>query len=304
MSHSFTLDRLLGFAGPTHAAKEITARIKAFLRDELTLELSESQTLITHATSQAARFLGSEVRAQQADDTLDRRGQRAVNAAIGLFVPKPVIRPRCARSMRAGKPAPRGALLHDDDFTIVAKYQAEYQGLVPYDRLAQDVFRLGKLPWVMETSRLKTLAGKHRSTVTTMARTYNATIETPDGPRAGLPVTVARDGGRKPLVARCGGLPLRRQRTAVLTDVSPAMASTRRHELIHRLLTECCEVCEAQGQLEVHHVRTLADLNQLGRRKKPAWMHLMAMRRRKTLVVRRRCHEAIHTGRLTVPVRK
>src|SRR5688500_10705981 len=39
-----------------------------------------------------------------------------------------------------------------------------------------------------------------------------------------------------------GGIPLRRQRTAVLTDVSPVMASTRRNELIHRLLTECCEV--------------------------------------------------------------
>jgi hypothetical protein len=129
-------DWLLGFAGPKHEAKEIKARIRAFLRDELTLELSESKTLITHATSQAARFLGYEVRAQHADDKLDRRGQRAVNAAIGLFVPKPVIRQRCARYMSAGKPAQRGARLHDDDFTIVAKYQAEYRGLVQYDLLA------------------------------------------------------------------------------------------------------------------------------------------------------------------------
>ena len=187
---------------------------------------------------------------------------------------------------------------------IVAKYQAEYRGLVQYYLLAQDVFRLGKLHWVMETSLLKTLAGKHRSTVTKMARKYKATIETPEGPRACLQVTVERERGRKPLVARFGGLPLRRQRTAVLTDVSPVMASTRRNELIHRLLTECCEVCEAQVQLEVHHVRKLADLNQPGRREKPAWMHLMAMRRRKTLVVCRRCHEAIHAGRVTVPVRK
>jgi hypothetical protein len=75
------------------------------------------------------------------------------------------------------------------------------------------------------------------------------------------------------------------------------MASTRRNELIHRLLTECGEVCAAQVHLEVHHVRKLADLNQPGRREKPAWMHLMAKRRRKTLVVCRRCHEALHAGR-------
>jgi hypothetical protein len=50
-------------------------------------------------------------------------------------------------------------LLHDDDFSIVAKYQAQYY------LLAQDVFRLGRLHWVMETSPLKKLAGKHPSTV-------------------------------------------------------------------------------------------------------------------------------------------
>ena len=49
--------RLLGFAGPKHEAKEIKSRIRAVLRAELTLELSESKTLITHAASQAARFL-------------------------------------------------------------------------------------------------------------------------------------------------------------------------------------------------------------------------------------------------------
>jgi hypothetical protein len=49
--------------------------------------------------------------------------------------------------------------------------------------------------------------------------------------------------------------------------------------------------------LEVHHVRKLADLSKPGRREKPAWMHLMAMRRRKTLITCRRCHEDIHAGR-------
>ena len=85
-------------------------------------------------------------------------------------MPRTVIRQLCALYMKRGRPAQRGSLLHDDDFTIVAKYQAEYAGLVQYYLLAQDVFRLGRLHWVMETSLLKTLAGKHRSTVNAMAR--------------------------------------------------------------------------------------------------------------------------------------
>jgi hypothetical protein len=227
-----------------------------------------------------------------------------VNGAIGLFVPKTVIRQRCALYMSKGKPAQRGSLLHDDDFTIVAKYGAEYAGLVQYYLLAQDVFRLGRLRWVMETSMLQTLAGKHRSTVTKMARKYKTTIETPAGPRKVFQVTVERDRGRKPLAARFGGTPRKRVRTAVLTDRRPVMSSARRNELIHRLLAGCCEICEDTVNLEVHHVRKLADLNKRGRREKPAWMHLMAMRRRKTLVTCRRCHDDIHAGRATKPIRQ
>ena len=122
-------------------------------------------------------------------------------------MPRDVIRQKSALSVNGGRPAQRGALLHDDDFTIVAKYQSEYAGLVQYYLLAQDAFRLGRLHWVTETSLLKTLAGKHRSTVGKMARKYRAVIVTPAGPRKVLQVTIERDRGRKPLVTRSAGYP-------------------------------------------------------------------------------------------------
>ena len=296
-------DWLLGFAGPKHEAEEIKEKIAAFLRNELRLELSPSKTLITHAASQAARFLGYEIKAQHADTKITRN-RRAVNGAIGLFVPRDRIRQWCALYSDRGKPAQRGPLLHDDDFTIIAKYQSEYAGRVQYYLLAQDVFRLGRLHWVMETSLLKTLAGKHRSTVGKMAAKYKTVIDTPAGPRKCLQTVIERDRGRKPLVARFGGIPLKRQRNAVLTDLAPVMASTKRNELIHRLLAGRCELCEGTEGLEVHHVRKLADLNKPGRREKPPWMELMAKRRRKTLVICRRCHEDIHAGRATKPYPK
>jgi hypothetical protein len=130
-----------------------------------------------------------------------------------------------------------------------------------------------------------------------MARKYKATIYTPAGSRKCMQVIVERDRRRKPLVSRFGEIPLRRVRTTVLTDQRPVMASTRRNELIRRLLAgrcEICEICEDTAHLEVHHVRKLADLAKPGRRDKPAWMHLMAKRRRKTLITCRRCREDIH----------
>jgi hypothetical protein len=56
--------------------------------------------------------------------------------------------------------------------------------------------------------------------------------------------------------------------------------------------------------IAVHHIRKLADLDRYGRKEKPAWIKLMAKRRRKTIVVCRKCHTDIHAGRLTVAIRK
>ncbi|GAA2283950.1 reverse transcriptase domain-containing protein [Kitasatospora cystarginea] len=296
-------DWLLGFAGPKHEAVEIKERMREFLRDELKLELSESKTLITHAVSQAARFLGYDLKTQIADTKITR-GRRAVNGHIGLFVPRQAIRQRCALYMSRGKPKFRGALLHDQDYSIVAKYQAEYRGLVQYYLLAQDVARLGRLHWVMETSMLKTLARKHQSTVTKMARRLKATIETPDGPRKCIQVVVNRSDGRKPLVARFGGIPLRRQRFADLVDRSPSTRYGGSNELIHRLLAGQCEICESRSGLQVHHIRKMADLKRPGRPEPSPWIKLMAQRRRKTLVVCQSCHWDIHGGRATISTRR
>src|SRR6266851_1589562 len=51
-------DFLLGFSGPREEAEQIKQRLQEFLRETLKLELSQEKTLITHARTEAARFLG------------------------------------------------------------------------------------------------------------------------------------------------------------------------------------------------------------------------------------------------------
>jgi group II intron reverse transcriptase/maturase len=294
-------DFLLGFTGPRHEAEEIKLRIQAFLRGQLRLELSESKTLITHAASQAARFLGYEIRTQHANAKISR-DRRMVNGVVGLYVPKDVIRERCARYKKKGKPERRSAMLHDTDFSIVSAYGSEYRGFVQYYLLAQNVSRLSTLRWVMETSMLKTLAMKHKSTVMKMAGKHKTVIDTPAGLRTCFEAVVSREGGRKPLVARFGGIPLQRRTSAILADRKPTMAPPG-NELIHRLLAGVCEICGAGAGLQVHHLRKLADLDKPGRPERPAWIRLMATRKRKTLVVCGSCHHQIHAGKATVSLR-
>jgi len=296
-------DFLLGFSGPKEEAEEIKCAIRNFLREMLKLELSEEKTLITHARTKAAKFLGYEIVVQHADDKLDRRGQRQVNETIGLRVPKNVIEQQCALYMQRGKPAQRAEMLDESDYSIVAKYQAEYRGVVQYYLLAHNVSWFSKLRWVAETSLLKTLAGKHRSTVAAMARKYKATTQTAYGPRTCFQVVVHRDGGKKPLVAQFGGIPLKRRQEAILVDHRPQLFMTNRSELLKRVLADHCELCGSTERVEVHHIRKLADLKSPGRKEKPEWMKQMAARRRKTLVVCRRCHENIHAGKPTASFR-
>ncbi len=286
-------DTLLGFIGPKAEAEEIKQRIATFLRDDLNLELSQEKTLVTHARAGAARFLGYEITVQHGDQIL-RRGRRAVNGIISLRVPRTVITAKSKPYLQHGKPAHRNRLITADDYTIISTYGAEYQGIVQYYLLAGNVYQLNRLHWVMQTSLLKTLAAKYRSSVTAMAQKYKAKVETPHGLRTCFQVTVERGNSRKPLVTRFGGIPLKRKRAAVINDRQPVTSSIHRRELITRLLNGRCERCGQREDIQVHHVRKLADLTVPGRQPRPDWMTIMANKRRKTLVVCGPCHDHIH----------
>ncbi len=289
-------DFVLGFIGPKAEAEQIRESLETFLRDSLKLELSKEKTLITHATSQAAKFLGYEFVNQQADDKFGPEKGRIVNGTIGLRAPARVIDQHCKAYMRNGKPAHRNDLINDDDFTIMDRYQAEFRGVVQYYALAQNVSHFGRLRWVMEWSLARTLAYKHKTTARKVFRRYKSTTHTEHGEQVCLKVVKERGDGKRPLVAQFGGIPLRRKRQAVLVDQQPERYRTERNELIQRLLADECELCGSTVDIEVHHIRALRDLNAKGRKEKPKWVQIMAARRRKTLVVCRPCHLNAHEG--------
>ena len=209
-------DFVLGFIGPKAEAGQIKESLATFLRDTLKLELSQEKTLITHATSQAAKFLGYEFVSQQADDKHDRNGRRKVNGIIGLRVPAKVIEQHCRAYMGKGKPTHRSVLLNDDDFTIISRYQAEYRGVIQYYLLAQNVSHFGRLQWVMSQSLAKTLAAKHKTTCRKIIRRYKSTVHTAHGERVCLKVVKEQGDGNRPKVTQFGGIPLKRNRQAVL----------------------------------------------------------------------------------------
>ena len=292
-------DFLLGYSGPRQEAEEIRQNIGEFLRNTLKLELSQEKTLITQASKQAARFLGYDIVNQQ-NDSKHAQKRRSANGRIGLRVPVDVVDKQCVRYSQEGKPAHRPERLQDSDYSIVAQYHQEYRGMVQYYLLAQNVSYLYRLHWVMRLSLLKTLANKHKMSTTAIAEKYQATTQAPDGTTLKcLEVKVEREG-KKTLIAHFGGIQLKTQPRAILVDQLPKPINTGT-ELLQRLLANECELCGTTADIEVHHIRKLADLKRHGRQERPAWEKLMAARQRKTLVVCRICHDDIHAGR---PVRQ
>ena len=288
-------DVLLGFNGPRVEAEAIKQQIGTFLREQLRLELAEPKTLLTHARTGAAHFLGYEITVLANDAACDQHGRRSINGQIGLRVPATVIRAKCRAYVRHGKPRAWAEHLHDDPFSIIVQFQQTFRGVANYYRLAYNLHRLDWLRYTMERSLVRTLAHKLRLSDPRVYRRFGATLQTPTGPRKGLEVRVERPG-RQPLVAQWGGISLRWRIDAVLDD-RPPHAWNARTEVLERLLADTCELCGSHDRVQVHHVRHLKDLQKQRGRPVPAWVHKMAARHRKTLVACHDCHIAIHAGR-------
>jgi group II intron reverse transcriptase/maturase len=287
-------DFLLGFVGPKKEAEVIRDRIRDFLRDHLRLTLSEEKTLVTHATNDKANFLGYEITASRVNTRISD-GRRQTNGTIALLMPRQVLSRTRADYSKGNSITHRAELLAENDYTIVQRYQSVMMGIYNYYCMATNVSRrMADIKWVLETSLTKTLAHKHKCTVTQVYQKFQARDIHP----VGLRVIIDRPG-RKPLIATFGGVPLVRKpdgmgNPALRYDVRNWF--NQRSENIDRLLAEKCELCGEARPLVAHHVRKLADLDRPGRKPKALWEKIMSARKRKTLMVCKECHWAIHAG--------
>jgi len=289
-------DFLFGFAGPFEESHQIKDKVASFLQTELKLTLSAEKTLITHAHTGRARFLGYEIGIMYSSTKLDDRFRRSVNGAVGMYIPEDVIQAKRKRYLRDGKPIHRPELQNDSEYDIIVRSQGEYRGLVQYYGLAQNLAQLGYVKWTMETSLLKTLASKNQTSTTKESKRLQATIQTPDGPRRCLQLIIQREK-KKPLVATFGGLSLKRRNNPVIKDRVILPYVRIRSEIVERLLNDTCEVCGGKANIQMHHVRHLRDLNKKGKKEMPLWMKIMISRKRKSIPLCKGCHDDVHSNR-------
>jgi hypothetical protein len=302
-------DFILGFIGPKSEAEAIKEAIGAFLREKLHLEISTSKTLITHARTEHAKFLGYAVSICQADTKVSTKlyggklvKRRNINGLVRFDIPYGRVDEWAKRYQRNGKPIQEMAIQYYSDAQIIEMYQARFRGLSEYYKYATDRHHLGKLKYVMEVALTKTLANKFRLSVSRIYRKYRGSRVVDGYTYKTLQVEVPTKHGSTTIY--WGGIPLKvvKPGTDVIDDVIRQRdwaITNRRSDLIQRLQANECELCGTQTHCEVHHIRKLSDLKKgwQGRKEKPAWVKSMIAMRRKTLIVCAKCHVDIHAGR-------
>jgi len=177
-------------------------------------------------------------------------------------------------------------MMYLSDYEIISQYNAEMRGYANYYNLAP-VLYLNKLHWIWMNSLFKTLAGKHRTSRTKIARR----LKQADGRYIHREI---RNG--KLYELEVFQLKNRSVSLAGFADPFPNVYKySSRTELLDRMAGNKCEYCGTiTGYLEVHHVRKLKDIKD----GTEPWKRLMIARYRKTLVLCKDCHVDLHRGTL------
>jgi len=179
-------DFVVGIAGAKQSAMNIKETIKNYLKEELHLELSDEKTLITHLENPIP-FLGygfckwNEVKVTRVlyKNQKHPLKKRTLSGAIKLEIPEKKIK-AVALTNRYGnldnfKIMHRANLINNSELEILHTYNAELRGIANYYKLANNYHHLDKLFYLAESSFIKTIANKRRSTsmkVVTSMRTH------------------------------------------------------------------------------------------------------------------------------------
>ena len=292
-------DFLIGIVGSEADAEATKTWLREYLATELKLELASEKTLITNA-KERVRFLGYDIKRWRGQKKLKYRSRgktvtrRTTTYKFVLLIP----RDKClAFAQRYGNPnnwhgKRRRALLNLSEFEILTTYNAEIRGFLNYYALATNLTRLGHdILRLTTTSFFHTLAAKRQSSVNKVAKSIKK------GPNCFAIEVEKADGSIKEyeLVSSTKQV----NRGAIVYNGLDVKPNTWRYrcysELGQRLRARQCEWCgRKEGQIEVHHVRKLKDL-----KGKSEWEKRMIARRRKTMVLCKRCHIDLHAGRLS-----
>lgn len=287
-------DFLIGIIGSKADAQETKTWLSTYLAEELQLKLSAEKTLITHV-GQRARFLGYEIkrwpkgRPRKVQTQHGRVTRRTGTQHLALLMPQDKAHAFAKQygTHHYWQGQSRTRLLHLSELEILMTYNAEIRGFLNYYALADNLTSIGSsLLWLTTTSFLRTLADKRKSSLKKVARSLK------QGPSR---YVIFHQEKEYVLVSSTKYLTRKKVSYDQIDLIPTTWQYQSRSELGQRLRAHQCEWCGTEeGPIEVHHVKKMSNL-----KGKTGWERQMIARRRKTMVLCKRCHTDLHAGRLS-----
>jgi len=298
-------DFILGVIGSRKEAEHIKQKVVGFLNERLDLQIAEEKTRIASG-KKGIMFLSYTISTWRTSGTLKRKihgtyaTTRSVTETISFRVPSEHAMKFNDKhrygDWRNVKPSPRQGLYNSSDEEIILTYNSELRGLANYYALAYDVKdKLSRLNYMAIFSLFMTLAGKHKSKLTTILKRLREGREwihryTLSGKPKSLTVFQPKHMKKHNF---------RKEEVDETPDTLYLTAA--RSELIRRMEADTCEYCGKESpDCEVHHVRRLKDLKT--KLHLEFWEEVMIARSRKTIILcagtKDSCHELLHAGKL------
>lgn len=291
-------DYVIGIIGPKEEAMKVLLEMKEFVSNDLKLTLSDEKTGLSHAL-QGTQFLGYEIATYRSTKRMVVEGfnKRTLVENMQLHIPKEKLKRFC-KTKEIGdyerlETTHRPMLANLDDLEIFATYNAELRGLANYYSLAIGVkHKLTRIQMLYHASLAKTLAYKHKISVSMVYRKYRVEAE------KGLSLSYPSNKGQRTIRAwRIKELNTKPPVWDIDVLPNTVMFAKSSNSLITRLNAKTCEYCGGNDKVEVHHIRKMADI----KKGKEPWERYMIRRQRKTLVMCENCHDLLHKGRLPSP---
>lgn len=172
---------VIGIAGPKQSAMNMKEMITYFLKNKLHLELNDEKTLVTHLENPIP-FLGYEFRRWN-ELKINRVAYKnqthslkktTRSSAIKLEIPEKKIKDFAIKNgyghLDHFNIMHRGKLINHSELDILHIYNAELRGIANYYKLANNYHHLDRLFYLAESSFIKTIAHKRRSTSRKVAK--------------------------------------------------------------------------------------------------------------------------------------
>jgi hypothetical protein len=186
----FADDWIIGITGNKDFAEMIKQEATKFLNENLKLEASQEKTKITNISSEAATYLGFEIRKHDSKYTeslrstvntkdnsferRERRERRATNTRIILYAPiqKLLKKLETEKFLVKGKPRSINKFIFLHPHEIVTRYSAIMRGIYNYYTFVDNKKLLQQILWILRFSCVYTLARKLRLSVKGIFRKY------------------------------------------------------------------------------------------------------------------------------------